>query len=389
MDFGSLFTDFDGRINRQPFWIGVLVLAVAAMVGSFVLLPVLSVLLWASPALGQWQDGVALDLEDAPTALAVARDGRIAVAGSNSIELRDQSGALLGSFVFGAMPEGCCVRDLAFAGATLLIARSPSWEDRQGAGGTLGGLYRWDGGPDTAPQDLPVGGCSTIAVAPETQAVATACAGAVQLWDLASSAEPTIIHDRPAAAIALNDAGTRLAVADPLPEAAETAGEDAPAVAPVRLYALDEDMELLAEVVPSGLPVRQLAFLGDGRLLSLDASGAISITEPGKWTSRVVAENGPLSGEAGTAGQVALSPDGRLLAGDFGGAEGGVLIDLETGDLIEMPAALPMRGAGHWAFVGEAGLLWAGRPPTFPGAILRWFDVPPIVELSKPLVDDE
>lgn len=38
MDFNFLFTDFDGRINRQPFWIGVLVLAVAAVVGSFILM---------------------------------------------------------------------------------------------------------------------------------------------------------------------------------------------------------------------------------------------------------------------------------------------------------------------------------------------------------------
>ncbi|MEM7443358.1 MAG: DUF805 domain-containing protein [Pseudomonadota bacterium] len=38
MDFRALFTDFDGRINRQPFWIGILVLIVASIVGSFILL---------------------------------------------------------------------------------------------------------------------------------------------------------------------------------------------------------------------------------------------------------------------------------------------------------------------------------------------------------------
>ena len=274
------------------------------------------------------------------------------------------------------------MRDLAFVGDTLLIARSPSWEDREGAGGTLGGLYRWDGAPGTSPEDLPVGGCSTIAVAAEAQTIATACAGAVQLWDLASTDEPVIIHDQPVAAIALNEAGTLLAIADRRPEADETeggAGDDTSASTPVGIYALGEGAEPLAEIEPSGAPVRQLAFLADGRLLSLHADGSIVMTEPGKWTSRLVAENGPLS-----EGEIAIGPDGRLLAGDLSGADGGVLIDLETGDIIDTPAAIPMRGAGHWAFVGEAGMLWAGRPPTYPSAILRWFDVPPVATMQEP-----
>lgn len=285
------------------------------------------------------------------------------------------------------------MRDLAFAGDTLLIARSPSWEDREGAGGTLGGLYRWDGAPDIAPQDLPVGGCSTIAVAAETQTVATACAGAVQLWDLAAADEPVIIHDQPAAAIALGQEGAMLAVADRRPEADETeggaGGDGTSASTPVRIYALGEGAEPLAEIEPSDTPVRQLAFLADGRLLSLHADGSFVITEPGKWTSRLMAENGPLSEGAASAGEIAISPDGRLLAGDLSGADGGVLIDLETGSIIDTPAAIPMRGAGHWAFVGEAGLLWAGRPPTFPSAILRWFDVPPVAAMQEPPSEKE
>jgi uncharacterized membrane protein YhaH (DUF805 family) len=36
MDWNYLFTSFDGRINRQPFWIGSLVLSVASLVVSFV-----------------------------------------------------------------------------------------------------------------------------------------------------------------------------------------------------------------------------------------------------------------------------------------------------------------------------------------------------------------
>lgn len=290
------------------------------------------------------------------------------------------------------MPEGCCVRDLAFAGDTLLIARSPSWEDREGAGGTLGGLYRWDSAPVTSPEDLPVGGCSAIAVAAEAQTVATACAGAVQLWDLASTDEPAVVHDRPAAAIALDEEGTMLAIAGRWSEADETeggAGDDVPPFTVVRVYALGEGTEPLAEIEPSGAPVRQLAFLPDGRLLSLHADGSIVVTEPGKWTSRPVAENGPLSGDAGSAGVISISPDGRLLAGDLSGADGGVLIDLETGGIVDTPAAIPMRGAGHWAFVGEAGLLWAGRPPTFPSAILRWFDVPPVETMAQPPSEKE
>lgn len=338
------------------------------------------------------QDEVALDLAEGPAALAIAEDGRIAVAGPNSVELRDPSGALLSRFVFGAMPEGCCVRDLAFAGDTLLIARSPSWEDRQGAGGTLGGLYRWDGAPDTAPQDLPVGGCSTIAIAAEAQTVATACAGAVQRWDLSSTDEPVIIHDQPAAAIAFNEAGSLLAIADRRPEADGTedgAGDDTSASTPVGIYALGEETEPLAAIEPSDAPAVQLAFLADGRLLSLHADGSIVITEPGKWTSRPVAENGPLSDDVGSAGEIAISPDGRLLAGDLSGADGGVLIDLETGGIVDTPAAIPMRGPGHWAFAGEDGLLWAGRPPTFPSAILRWFDVPPVAVMPEPPSEKE
>jgi len=353
---------------------------------------VLAALLWPGLALGQSQNEVALALEEAPVALAIAEDGRIAVAGPNSVELRDPSGALLSHFVFGAMPEGCCVRDLAFAGDTLLIARSPSWVDREGAGGTLGGLYRWDGAPDTRPQDLPIGGCSAIAVAAEAQTVATACAGAVQLWDLASTVEPAIVHDRPAGALALDQEGTMLAIAGRWFEADETEGgegDGVPASTAVRLYALDDGTEPLAEIEPSGAPVRQLAFLVDGRLLSLDAHGSIVITEPGKWTSRLVAENGPLSGDAGSAGEISISPAGRLLAGDLSGADGGVLIDLDTGGIIDTPAAIPMRGAGHWAFVGDAGLLWAGRPPTYPSAILRWFDVPPVATMQEPPSEKE
>jgi len=38
VDFKFLYTDFDGRLNRQPFWIGVLVLAVCSLVASFILL---------------------------------------------------------------------------------------------------------------------------------------------------------------------------------------------------------------------------------------------------------------------------------------------------------------------------------------------------------------
>ena len=37
MDFKYLFPDFDGRISRQPFWMGVIVLVVIALVASFVL----------------------------------------------------------------------------------------------------------------------------------------------------------------------------------------------------------------------------------------------------------------------------------------------------------------------------------------------------------------
>jgi uncharacterized membrane protein YhaH (DUF805 family) len=36
MDWNYLFTSFDGRISRQPFWIGSLVLGVASFVVSFV-----------------------------------------------------------------------------------------------------------------------------------------------------------------------------------------------------------------------------------------------------------------------------------------------------------------------------------------------------------------
>lgn len=36
MDFGYLFTSFDGRINRKPYWMGVLVLFGAAIVISLV-----------------------------------------------------------------------------------------------------------------------------------------------------------------------------------------------------------------------------------------------------------------------------------------------------------------------------------------------------------------
>jgi uncharacterized membrane protein YhaH (DUF805 family) len=36
MDWNYLFTSFDGRISRQPFWIGSLVLSVASLVVSFV-----------------------------------------------------------------------------------------------------------------------------------------------------------------------------------------------------------------------------------------------------------------------------------------------------------------------------------------------------------------
>lgn len=36
MDFNYLFTSFDGRINRKPYWLGVLVIVVAAIVVSIV-----------------------------------------------------------------------------------------------------------------------------------------------------------------------------------------------------------------------------------------------------------------------------------------------------------------------------------------------------------------
>jgi uncharacterized membrane protein YhaH (DUF805 family) len=37
MDFGYLFTSFEGRINRKPFWMGVIVMIVAAIVLTVVL----------------------------------------------------------------------------------------------------------------------------------------------------------------------------------------------------------------------------------------------------------------------------------------------------------------------------------------------------------------
>jgi uncharacterized membrane protein YhaH (DUF805 family) len=36
MDFGYLYTSFEGRINRKPFWIGILILAVAMMIVSLI-----------------------------------------------------------------------------------------------------------------------------------------------------------------------------------------------------------------------------------------------------------------------------------------------------------------------------------------------------------------
>lgn len=61
VDFNFLYTDFDGRINRKPFWIGVLGLAVAGFVGSVILL-------WFLPA---WLTQIVINLTLILPALAL------------------------------------------------------------------------------------------------------------------------------------------------------------------------------------------------------------------------------------------------------------------------------------------------------------------------------
>lgn len=350
---------------------------------------------FALPAFGfgQMHNEVALDLPELPGAMAVsADDSRIAIASSTTVELRDRAGILLQSFGFGALPEACCVRDLAFVGNELFIARSPSWDDREGAGGTLGGLYRWSGDPDEPPVDLPVGGCTDLAVSDAAGMIATSCAGAVQLWPLDALDQPIVAYDRPASAIALSDAGTVLAIADRPPlDQLHGSGEAVEAAEPphLRIFELaDRPMEL-ASVELIDRSITQLAFLPDGSLLSLDADGLITVTELGKMTSRVAADNGPLSDGSDGTDRIAISPDGRLLFGDFGGLDAGVLIDLENGSGIDSQAAIPMRGAGLWAVTASGSVLWAGRPPTFPSAVLRWFDLPTLVPEPDPDPDPD
>jgi hypothetical protein len=98
-------------------------------------------------------------------------------------------------------------------------------------------------------------------------------------------------------------------------------------------------------------------------------------------TDRPIADNGPMSDGADRIDRIAVSPDGRLLAGDLSGADAGGLIDLSNGRPVQSDADIPMRGSGLWAMTDAGSLIWAGRPPTYPSAILRWFDLPtPSVE---------
>jgi len=251
---------------------------------------------WSAPGYGQRSNEVELMLPEAAVALAVEfGSDRIAIASETSIEMRDSSGTLLHSFSFGPLPEACCIRGLAFAGGELFIARSPSWDDREGAGGTLGGLYRWAGRVDEPPVDLPVGGCTSVVSSTQAEIVATACAGAVQLWRLEDLGQPLTVRDGPASAIALNAAGTELAIADwPL------TGEGDETGALVGIHVLDIVEEPVERVTIEGADagVRQLDFLADDLLLSLDANGVILVTELGKSTSITIADNGPISDAA-------------------------------------------------------------------------------------------
>lgn len=336
--------------------------------------------LWPRFGLGQWEPETALDLIEQPAVVAVASDAsRIAVAGPNSVELVDFPGQVVDGFVFGAMPEGCCVRDLAFIGDIVLIARSPSWDDREGAGGTLGGLYAWAGDPDRPPVDLPVGGCTEIAVAALTDQFATACATAVQLWQSPDDTSPQTIYDGPVEALALDTSGSLLAIAD-------RAGDDE-AAAPNRLRLLelgDVPREVTSTEIHEA-DIVQLGFLADGSIWSLDADGVVYVTEQAGMRSRLITTNGPLSEEGTIPSRVTVSQDGQLMAGNFRGVDGNVLLDMGSGQSVVSDAGIPMRGSGHWAFDGAGAVLWSGRPPTYPTAVVRSFPLPPPPEPPKPV----
>ena len=46
-NLGQLFTSMDGRINRRPFWMGVIVMIIAAIVVSFILMTIMGVSLFS------------------------------------------------------------------------------------------------------------------------------------------------------------------------------------------------------------------------------------------------------------------------------------------------------------------------------------------------------
>lgn len=62
MDFKSLYTSYDGRIGRQKFWIGVIILIVAAIIVGAIVNAILGVNMFGYPEIGSTDPNDYMDL---------------------------------------------------------------------------------------------------------------------------------------------------------------------------------------------------------------------------------------------------------------------------------------------------------------------------------------
>jgi hypothetical protein len=323
-----------------------------------VMLPVLLILFAAPAAHGQPAVERLLDQVDEPVALAASPDAsRIAVAGPTYVEVYDAEGILMQSFGYGGMPDGCCVADMAFFGNDLLVARGG-----QGAMMDDGpGLTLWPADAST-PTDLPAGNCVDLDTSGDL--AISSCDGAVQIWAPAVQQDPVaVIHDRPAEAVAIDAQREIAALAD-----MNTGQPGATAPQTIRVFNLADLSSgrppQSIEVDVHSADIMDLAFLPSGHILSLDSNGVVLTSAPNGTTTEVTSE-GPAPGN-----EIAVSPDGALIAGDF---RQGMVIEVATGTYVAHPATMPMQGGGLWAFLADRVIAWTGQPPTYPGAVLRVF----------------
>lgn len=215
-------------------------------------------------------------------------------------------------------------------------------------------------------------GCNEVIFSPDGQKLISSCGLGVQVWNAKTGDKLLQVYeDRPVGEIALSPNGTTLATVD-LNVSGGFAGEDSRVI---RLWKLTQtEATPLQTLEGHSEEVGEIAFSPNGNYLvssSYDNTVKVWDWEGGEVVQTLSDYNQQYEEEKAS---FSLSPDGKLIAGNF---SDGTIRHLETGEKVNNGILIRMQGNTHGLAFSPNGqiLAWTGQPPTFPYPIIRLWGV--------------